>query len=122
MDGKYKTRNGKPVRILAVDLKINSEICVAYTIESELNSICFTKIDGFHYSGYESEYDLIEVGNYDHIKKGDVVLVWDDKDINIKFINFFVKSNNYGVIASSSDDLEQTFPWDNCELYSNDRH
>lgn len=117
MEGNYKTRDGRPVRILAIDLKsINP---VAYVVgygEEEF----ITKVSAEGYallSEKEHPYDLIEVSKYDHFKKGDVVLVSCNK--GYKYLSFFIGlTSNNKVVTSNYDTFAYTSIWDTCELYN----
>lgn len=119
MDKKYRTRDGRDVRVLCVDRENISHPVVAL-IGSSIESYT---IDGeFHFLEVDSNYDLIEVSPYDHIKKGDVVLVWDNVNQDIKLIAFFVGVGSNGRIhATAFFNSESYNAWDNCELYTGNK-
>jgi len=68
---KYRTRDGRQVEILKTDFR--SKYPVIAIIDNE-------EIEQYSESGqcwlFGGEYDLIEVGKYDHIKIDDNVVVW----------------------------------------------
>ena len=102
MNKKYRTRDGREVRVLCVD-NDNDKFPVIAVIPKNTPYI-FTKEGRFYSDKENTELDLIEVSLYDHIKKGDVVLVWDEGE-DVKFISFFVEYKNNKIIANDRVDL-----------------
>ena len=113
---KYKTRCGYPVEVLCVDLTGNSPVLYTYIDDSNLKFYATATKNGEIKSINENELDLIKVTPYDHIKKGDVVWVWD-RDSKTKAIQFFLEYDGHHVITARYDNFCIKCYWDNCELY-----
>ena len=113
---KYKTRCGYPVEVLCVDL--SGDYTVLFTFVSDEKIKCYSVADknGSFVISNKHHLDLIKVAPYDHIKKGNVVLVWDD-DISTKYIKFFIEYKNSHITTSPNTDFTNLQVWDNCELY-----
>lgn len=71
---KYRTANGKPVRIICVDR--DNAYCVV-GLMGENQTLETWTIDGAYQSEVASQYDLIEVGQFDDFKVDEPVLVRD---------------------------------------------
>lgn len=77
MHKKYKTRDGRPVRILCTDRKDPTlKVVYAYEVDG-FEGIACCNLDG-SYDEHESVLDLIEVRPWDDFKIDDPVLVSDD--------------------------------------------
>lgn len=90
MDKKYRTRDGRNVRILCVDRKEDYYKVVAFITnkhgDSECEQVVSYGIKGNYYRDEsETQYDLIEVSPYEDFKIDDKVLVsntgihWDKR-------------------------------------------
>jgi hypothetical protein len=115
---KYRTRSGYNVRILATDLKAG-EHCIVFACGDEYEYLQTCNASGNHISNsIEHPLDIIEVSPYDHIKKGDLVLVWD-KNKSEKLIKFFVSYDNNKIFATSYSEYCTNIQssWDSCQLY-----
>jgi len=117
MDKKYTNSFKNTIEILCIDAngqwpvitKTNGQ-CQVYTIE------------GLFTNKAKSEYNLIEVGEYDHIKLGDPCLFWNNNSFMPKrgyFAGINKNSNpimyDDGATAWSSLDSRVT-RWDHCKL------
>ena len=114
---KYKTRCGYPVTLHAVDLCEVWSVLFTYLIGGNKYYARCDANGKYYKEGVEHDLDLIKVTPYDHIKKGDVVLVWDD-DISTKYIKFFIEYKNSHITTSPNTDFTNLQVWDNCELYN----
>jgi hypothetical protein len=129
MGKKYRTRDGREVRIYAVTHGGDQEV-----VGAVLNSPGGWVIeewsalgDYFHPPRAESDLDLVEVGQYDHIKIDDKVLVWDDS-FPAKSRQYFAgvdgKGNpttfNHGTTSWSRDN-PNVVAWTHCELAEDDK-
>jgi hypothetical protein len=120
MDKKYRTRDGASVRVLCLDIDISTQPVLAYC----RGEIEYYTTDGrLLINGKESPLDLVEVSPYDHIKKGDPVLVGNiDSPGYVKSIRIFFGITDGGLIDARISP-ESTDPsisvWDTCELYVN---
>jgi len=126
LNKKYKTRSGKDVTLLKVitDDK-NTDFVIGH--DSEFYACKWNKLTG-HCINYNSNYNLVEVCKYDHIKIDDKVLVWDESNTSEpnKFKKHFagidketgkVMTFNDGATSWSSNNNQHAL-WDNCELYT----
>lgn len=122
MHKKYKTRDGRPVRILCVDRKSASgkyPIAAMVTFDNS-NEVCsYYSIYGSYYDDSEDTLDLIEVQPWDGFKIDDPVLVSDD-GLNWEkgyFAGLDEEGNPltfpYGGTSWSSDGCE--FVWEYCK-------
>lgn len=124
MNKKYRTRDGREVRVLCVDR--NDE---DYPVVALINRIsgetpeAYTGDGFYHRSKKERGEDLIELSPYYYIKKGDVVLAWDSLPSQ-KRILFFIGYDDGKVISTNSANLEDKdfySYWKNCELYTGNK-
>lgn len=92
---KYKTRAGVPVTIYSVNLRRARPVLAAIH-EDDMDIVKSYNIDGSYYKDKETNYDLIKVGKYDHIKIDDKVVVWNDKD-SIRYRRHFAGVDEYGL-------------------------
>ena len=113
---KYKTRCGYPVEVLCIDLDSIKSVLFTYICNGKKYVNQCLEDGRCEVMGGEYAIDLIKVNPYDHIKKGDVVLVWDD-DISTKYIKFFIEYKNSHITTSPNTDFTNLQIWDNCELY-----
>ena len=115
---KYKTRCGYPVEVLCVDLTGNSPVLYTYIDDSNLKFYATADMYGRYYRKTDSRIDLIKVTPYDHIKKGDVVWVWDDDETDKK-LRLFVSVENdiYSVKTAIDKELTESGHFKHCELY-----
>ena len=75
---QYRTKNGKPVRIICVDR--DNTYCVV-GLMGENQTLGIWTIAGCYQNEVETQYDLIEVGQFDDFKVDEPVLVRDsDRD------------------------------------------
>ena len=85
MDKQYRTRDGKKVRILCIDLASghhpNHPVVTAITGSDGNEFIRMYHQDGRYTTCHEqSSIDLIEVQPWDNMKEGDICMVSDDGD------------------------------------------
>lgn len=73
---KYRTRDGKPVRILATDLKGTLPIVVAINV-GDYESIIALSPEGRQWSDMNTPCDLIEVSPYEDYALDDPVMAVD---------------------------------------------
>jgi hypothetical protein len=67
----------------------------------------------------DSSLDLVEVGPYDHIKKGDKVVVWDSMEKRRRYFSH-VGADGLPYAFTNGDEWSsegETTPWANCELW-----
>ena len=116
---KYKTRCGYPVEVLCIDLSGPCPVLFTYINNQKYKNAKTCTLNGKgYYCIIESKLDLIKVTPYDHIKKGDVVWVWDDNQkSNIKYIRLFIEYSDGYIRTSHASVLKFGQVWDNCELY-----
>ena len=114
---KYKTRCGYPVEVLCIDLDSIKSVLFTYVCNGKKYVNQCLEDGRCEIMGGEYAIDLIKVTPYDHIKKGDVVLVWDD-DISTKYIKFFIEYKNSYITTSPNTDFTKLQVWENCELYN----
>lgn len=117
LDKKYKTRDGKPVRVLCVDMKDTNYPVVALVEEelgespytfTENGSVCYQEVDAF---------DLIEVSPYEDFKKDDKVMVSSDGETWYRRYFSHVDSNGYPHVfnnGSTSWVSYETTEWGFC--------
>ena len=115
---KYKTRCGYPVEVHAIDF--HGDYPVLFSYKNDKNLIFFgraNKKGNFQASGIH-KLDLIKLKPYDHIKKGDVVWVWDDDETDKK-LRLFVSIENdiYSVKTAIDKELTKSGHFKHCELY-----
>jgi hypothetical protein len=121
MDKQYKTREGHPVRILAVDIK-NDKFPVAGAISDPDGGESFEAFTAsgrfFSQEGDTSRKDLFEVSPYGHIKVGDTVIYKDVHDSAWQ-VGYFAGTYN-GKPKACSDhktalEGEDIWSWDHCK-------
>jgi hypothetical protein len=120
MDKQYKTRDGNPVRILAVDIK-NDIFPVAGAINANGKETfeAFTA-DGrfFNHEGDTSRKDLFEVSIYDHIKLGDLV-IFANNPADSWYLGYFGGVSAYGKPKASTHKSNAVrgyaCHWDHCK-------
>lgn len=82
MDKKYKTREGRPVKILCIDRNHRYYPVIALTIDKTGTILCCTEEGKFQLLGEEKSCnDLVEVSPYEDFKIDDPVMVTDYKDL-----------------------------------------
>lgn len=121
---KYKTRDGKEVRIYATDHVGSYPICGAIRYE-----------DGWYEESWEEdgrnsnyvEDDLVEVSKYEDFKIDDKVIVWDNDYPDEKERGYFAGVNEDGYpmvfMNGRTSFIEvDTCWWDNCEKYDHMKH
>ncbi len=74
MGKKYKTRAGRPVRILTTDLKGRFPVVAVVTETDCTETLLALLEDGTKWPEMESVYDLFEVTPYDGFKIGEPVM------------------------------------------------
>jgi len=115
MNKKYKTRDGKPVKIVCTDYKGEYPVVASIKIDED-EAIFFYKYDG-RLSHMEHPYDLIEVTSYEHLKVDDKIMVSDDgmfwaKRHFAEVIHGVVHTFNDGKTSwSIKDKVMETVPW-----------
>ena len=116
---KYKTRCGYPVEVLCLDLEGNYPVLFTYIVNNKKGYGTTDKNGIFQISNMRSK-DLIKVTPYGHIKKGDVVWVWDDDETD-KQLKLFVCFKNdgcgYPIKTAINKELTISEPFKHCELY-----
>lgn len=75
---KYKTRDGKEVRIYATDHVGSFPICGAIRYENGWEEDSWEEDGRNSYYSYDSPDDLVEVSKYEDFKIDDKVIVWDN--------------------------------------------
>lgn len=75
MDKKYKTRDGRPVRIVCVDLKNPTHPVLALVMNASEETIITCTKGGDYVGNHEHKLDLIEVSPYEDFKVDDPVMV-----------------------------------------------
>ena len=117
---KYKTRCGYPVEVLCVDLTGNSPILYTYIDDSNLKFYATADMYGRYYRKTDSRIDLIKVTPYDHIKKGDVVWVWDNNEADGQlrlFVSVGDDGDDYPIKTAINRELTQNGCYKHCKLY-----
>jgi hypothetical protein len=134
---KYRTRDGREVRIYATDGSLDSQIHGAILYQEGWSSVTWNKSGSFY--SYDRDSDLIEVTPYDDLQIDDKVLVWNDRKGTLaKFKRYFAGVSRNGKPLAFSDgatswSTEDTgkrtnyddiefyeigVEWDNCEKYT----
>lgn len=126
---KYKTRSGLDVIIYSVTGGGDCPVHGAWW--NNVGTYYF--VDRWTEYGYnssdneESGYDLIEVGEYDHIKIDDPVLVWDYNN-TLKIRGHFAGISKEGLpivwyAGRTSHTVfdNKTTPYLHCQLYTDDK-
>lgn len=77
MSKKYRTRDGRPVRVLCVDRKSEQPVAALVMIENDLECIAAFDADGkyVHCGTIPHEFDLIEVSPYEDYRIDEPVMV-----------------------------------------------
>lgn len=117
---KYRTRDGRKVTILATWLNNAKPVAAIVPALNGIETVEHFSEDGIWCNDMpEGSLDLIEVSPYDHIKKGDVVLVWQNGWTS-KFIRTFhsIAVNSVRVFEGIEANGDTNFSYyENCELY-----
>ncbi len=115
---KYKTRCGYPAEVLCVDLDTSCPVLFTYKNNKNLKSYGVATEKGIFQGNVKHDLDLIKVNPYDHIKKGNVVWVWDDDETDKK-LRLFVSVENdiYSVKTAIDKELTESGHFKHCELY-----
>lgn len=119
---KYRTRDGREVRIYATDGMGNKNYCVhGATLETAGWFLRQWDIFGAWISGdKERDTDLIEFDPYDHISIGDPVYVWNSESSE-SYKRYFAGVRDTMPCAFSDGATEWSSKgdytcWDHCEL------
>jgi hypothetical protein len=120
MNKKYRTRDGRPARVICVDAK-GAQPVIALVPHGDGESIIRTSLAAKFYPNKECELDLIEVTPYDDFKIDEPVMVRCHEDA----ANLWVKRYFAGVMSgqpstwdfgatSWSADNGNRSRWDEC--------
>ena len=89
MDKRYKTRDGRSVRIICTDMKGGEHCVVALVQEGECEDIGRYTAEGlFWSSNEESRHDLIEVSPYEDWKVDDLIVVKNNNSDSWEYRHF----------------------------------
>ena len=102
MGKKYRTRNGRTVRVICVDAKGTKPVVSLVLARDNSESVIRSGPKGELYIGEEDELDLIEVTPYDDFKIDEPVMVRCHEDA----ANLWVKRYFAGVMSG------QPYTWD----------
>ena len=117
---KYKTRCGYPVEVLCIDLDSIKSVLFTYICNGKKYVNQCLEDGRCEVMGGEYAIDLIKVNPYDHIKKGDVVWVWDDDEADGQlrlFVSVGDDGDDYPVKTAINRELTQSGCYKHCELY-----
>ena len=117
---KYKTRCGYPVEVHAIDFHGDYPVLFSYKNDKNLKFCGKANEKGNFQAGRIHELDLIKVNPYDHIKRGDVVWVWDDDEADGQlrlFVSVGDDGDDYPVKTAINRELTQSGCYKHCELY-----
>lgn len=118
MDKKYKTRDGRPVRILCVDLKNQTYPVLALVMKASEETIITCTKDGDYVGNHEHELDLIEISPYEGFKIDDPVMVSDDGNFwlprHFAGIGKEGRPRAYRNGTTSWSTTESSLSWDHC--------
>jgi hypothetical protein len=131
MNKKYRLRDNTYEYVMLDDCidSCSRSVLGKYRLEGNPWRVITHYPNGKHLRYTSSQYDLIEVTPYDHIKKGDKVIVWDNNSkFKSKFRGYFSgvdvlgrpRSYINGATEWSSDG--ETHAWDNCILAEDDNN
>lgn len=124
---KYKTRDGKEVRIYATDHVGSYPICGAIRYLDGWDNEAW-KEDGRNSNYVEDDPDdLVEVSKYEDFKIDDKVIVWENDYPDRKERGYFAGVNEDGYpmvfMNGRTSFIEvDTCWWDNCEKYDHMKH
>jgi hypothetical protein len=119
MDKKYTNGQGETVEVLCVDADGD------YPVITKTNGTCETYTINAAYSREQksAKLDLIEVGDYDHIKIGDPCLGWNQFGLRKMVRGYFSGVNKKGEPTMFNDGTtawsgspELVTAWDNVEI------
>ena len=120
MNKKYRTRDGRPARVICVDAKSTQPVValVSRTRDETSEFIIRVSLKGEFYTGEKYELDLIEVTPYDDFKIDEPVMVrnnaaeWERRH----FAGISDKGSpmtwNHGMTSWSAAELKSS--WDEC--------
>lgn len=117
---KYRTRDGRPVRILATDFK-GAKGCVVAAVTSSpgREGIWQYFANGKEVTGISS-LDLLEIGLYDHIHENDIVAVKAPGNYPWRLRRFAYEHGGIAYVyvdgTSSTDEIGGTESWSMCRL------
>lgn len=119
MDKKYRTRNGKAVRIFCTDLKGDFTVAGAILYEDADAIDRWTSSGSYDFGKSESGFDLIEVSPYEDFKIDEPVMVRDNEQDSWKRRYFSHEKDGvaftFHLGATSWSSYGRTmYPWMQC--------